>query len=177
MKNERRLLGLAILDGNVLNALRESRVSFRDETLATVWSACIALNEQDRSVDLVTLRDVLKEQGRLEDIGGVRFLAGLTEVTGLVKPSGGRLESCGDGSCVGVARVRLREEVMANGLMVLLRANAGYFSRDVNALCTEPFGLSGGEDALCEYLVAVAARLADRAADNLYPLRDQHAAS
>lgn len=54
-----------------------SPADFQDERCALTYEAILALDAAGRRVDLVTVAETLKAQGRLSTVGGPAFLAGL----------------------------------------------------------------------------------------------------
>jgi len=77
---ERCALGAALIDERALTTVMERlRASdFYDRACATVYRAVSELWRAGKSVDLVTLCEKLRSAGELEEIGGPRFLIGLT---------------------------------------------------------------------------------------------------
>jgi len=58
---------------NILNAN-----SFYVETHATIWNAIISLAQKSEPIDLLTVAERLKFQGKLEEVGGSYYLSELT---------------------------------------------------------------------------------------------------
>lgn len=76
---EMALLGSMLLEedaiGQVLETVRED--SFYKEAHKKIFSAIVRLYQEERSIDLVTLTDLLKKEGILEEVGNVSYLTSL----------------------------------------------------------------------------------------------------
>ena len=78
---ERAVLGAVLLDpGAMLHIIEKLRMDeFYLESHRIVYEACLELHEKGDAADLVTVRNHLTEQGRLEQVGGVSYLSGLVD--------------------------------------------------------------------------------------------------
>ena len=70
---ERAVLGAVLLDpGAMLHIIEKLQVDhYYLESHRIVYQACLDLHEKGDAADLVTVRNHLTEQGRLEQVGGV----------------------------------------------------------------------------------------------------------
>lgn len=77
---EMSLLGAVLIDEEVLADVSETvdTRDFYDKRHADIYDAMMRLFEHRKPVDLLTLTDELKKKGLLEDIGGSKYLAELT---------------------------------------------------------------------------------------------------
>jgi len=78
---ERAVLGAVLLDpGAMLHIIEKLRAAeFYLESHRIVFQACLDLHEKGEAADLVTVRNNLTEQGRLEQVGGASYLASLVD--------------------------------------------------------------------------------------------------
>jgi replicative DNA helicase len=78
---ERAVLGAVLLDpGSLLHIIEKLRDDeFYIESHRIIFSACLDLHERGDAADLVTVRNRLAEQGRLEQAGGVSYLSSLVD--------------------------------------------------------------------------------------------------
>ena len=78
---ERAVLGAVLLDpGAMLHIIEKLKVDhFYLESHRIVYQACLDLHEKGDAADLVTVRNHLTEQGRLEQVGGVSYLSSLVD--------------------------------------------------------------------------------------------------
>jgi len=78
---ERAVLGAVLLDpGAMLHIIEKLRVDhFYLESHRIVFQACLDLHEKGDAADLVTVRNHMTEQGRLEQVGGVSYLSSLVD--------------------------------------------------------------------------------------------------
>ncbi|TBH20131.1 replicative DNA helicase [Thermus thermamylovorans] len=84
LEAEQSLLGAILLDSEVLDELESllpSPEAFYAEAHRKVYAAMQALRAQGKPVDLVTLAEELSRRGELEGVGGVSYLAQLSEAT------------------------------------------------------------------------------------------------
>jgi len=84
LEAERALLSATLLEpdaGSVLEAAELLRPDhFGEPRHRTVWTAIVELRQASRPVDVVTVADQLRGAGRLEEVGGVAFLADLLDL-------------------------------------------------------------------------------------------------
>lgn len=80
---ERSVLGAMLLENAAVSeaSSRLTPEDFYRPAHARIFEAMIALYERTEPIDEVTVRSRLAAEGRLESVGGVEFLAGLTEST------------------------------------------------------------------------------------------------
>ncbi|MCG6947835.1 MAG: replicative DNA helicase [Acidobacteria bacterium] len=78
---ERAVLGAVLLDpGAMLHIIEKLGVEhFYLESHRIVYQACLELHEKGEAADLLTVRNHLTEQGRLEQVGGVSYLSSLVD--------------------------------------------------------------------------------------------------
>lgn len=78
---ERAVLGAIIVDNDQIDAVRRivDVGCFFDERNRLTFAAAMALRDRREPVDLVTLKHELSTTGKLEDVGGLAYLAGLTD--------------------------------------------------------------------------------------------------
>ena len=78
---ERAVLGAVLLDpGAMLHIIEKLRVDeFYLESHRIVYQSCLDLHEKGEAADLVTVRNHLTEQGRLEQVGGASYLSSLVD--------------------------------------------------------------------------------------------------
>ena len=76
---ERAVLGAVLLDGNALGVAALSADDFSHASHQRLWRAMAALVENGSPVDAITLTQELLNRGELDAIGGVGYLATLTE--------------------------------------------------------------------------------------------------
>ena len=78
---ERAVLGAVLLDpGAMLHIIEKLRVDeFYLESHRIVYQSCLDLHEKGEAADLVTTRNHLTEQGRLEQVGGASYLSSLVD--------------------------------------------------------------------------------------------------
>jgi replicative DNA helicase len=89
LEAERSVLGAVLLDERHLNALMvEERLRpdhFYREQHGAVFAAMLELNQSDRKIDHLTVGEVLRERGKLEEVGGPEAL---DELAGWVPAAG-----------------------------------------------------------------------------------------
>jgi len=82
LEAERAVLGSLLLVnehiGHVVDAL--SVEEFYSRSHRTIYQAVLDLYNRNEAVDFLTLQDELQRAGKLEDVGGVEYLSGLTDV-------------------------------------------------------------------------------------------------
>jgi replicative DNA helicase len=78
---ERAVLGAVLLDpGSLLHIIEKLREEeFYLESHRIIYGACLQLHEKGEAADLVTVRNQLSEQGRLEHVGGASYLSSLVD--------------------------------------------------------------------------------------------------
>lgn len=80
---EASVLGSVLLDSEVLDRLEGllAADAFYKEAHRKIWEAMVALRARRDPVDLVTLSEELRQNGELENVGGLSYLVGLSEQT------------------------------------------------------------------------------------------------
>lgn len=79
---EKALIGCLIIDGSAFDEISNLQLSseqFYDPRYGKVFDTIIDLAGSNRAVDFVTVCNRLKDQGRLEEIGGESFVSSLVE--------------------------------------------------------------------------------------------------
>jgi replicative DNA helicase len=82
LEAEESVLGGILLDNDACNRARELALRAEDfyrEAHRKIYAAMTELNDRGAPVDAVTLAEVLRQRGDLQDIGGVTYIAELTE--------------------------------------------------------------------------------------------------
>lgn len=81
---EQSVLGAILVKPEGLDLVRDMLVKadFYREAHGQIYQAMVDLYDQDKPVDLVTVTQVLNNRGKLEQVGGPVFLAGLSEQVG-----------------------------------------------------------------------------------------------
>jgi replicative DNA helicase len=84
MEAEQSVLGAIMVRPEAMDELSDSLLpdDFYREAHGMIFGAMLYLYEKREPVDLVTVTSLLKERGQLDRVGGVVFLAGLTEQVG-----------------------------------------------------------------------------------------------
>lgn len=78
---EEAVIGSILIDNSVLRELELNPSDFFVERLRWLYEAMIDLDDRGIGVDIVTLTDEMKRQGRLDDIGGAAYITGLISAT------------------------------------------------------------------------------------------------
>lgn len=80
---EASVLGSVLLDSEVLDRLEGllATDAFYKEAHRKIWEAMLSLRARRDPVDLVTLSEELRQNGQLENVGGLSYLVGLSEQT------------------------------------------------------------------------------------------------
>lgn len=77
---ERAILGAVLLDNSAYYEASELSVEdFRMDSHQKIWLRMIGLQESGKAVDIVTLSEELSRRGEVDSIGGIAYLAGLTD--------------------------------------------------------------------------------------------------
>ena len=81
LEAERVLLGSVLLDNGAINVALEiiNKDDFFVEGHRITFEKMVAISEKNRTIDLVTLSEELSKEGLLEKVGGVAYLAALTD--------------------------------------------------------------------------------------------------
>ena len=78
---ERSVLGAILLDNRIIDHVTDLIVAedFYRDAHAKIFSAMLAMSEEEQSIDYLTLEDKLKNKGELDLVGGPTYLAKLTD--------------------------------------------------------------------------------------------------
>lgn len=78
---ERAVLGAVLLDNLSLGSVLEiiAPGDFYPDAHRKIFTAIIAMSDRNQPIDLITLSNFLRDQGHLDQIGGVAYLAGLVD--------------------------------------------------------------------------------------------------
>ena len=79
---EQSILSAVLIDNQVLPEVLEvlSPQDFYRDVHAKIFKAMVELFERNEPADLITLTNILKQQGQLEAVGGASYLADLVDV-------------------------------------------------------------------------------------------------
>ncbi len=83
LEAEQAILGGILINNDALNQVADilSSEDFYREAHAHIFEGMLALYNRDEPVDMITLSQVLKENGILDKVGGTDYLASLAEAT------------------------------------------------------------------------------------------------
>jgi replicative DNA helicase len=81
---EQSILGGILLDNQALNAVLEimTQSDFYSDAHRKIFTAIVELNNRNEPADLITLNNILKDQKKLDQVGGVSYLASLVDNVG-----------------------------------------------------------------------------------------------
>src|SRR4030043_388744 len=81
LEAEQSVLGGILLDNMALNAVLEvlEKSDFYSEAHRKIFAAIIELSDRNEPCDLITLSNIIKDQKRLEQVGGTAYLASLVD--------------------------------------------------------------------------------------------------
>ncbi|MEK7373866.1 MAG: replicative DNA helicase, partial [Thermodesulfobacteriota bacterium] len=81
LEAEQSVLGGILLDNLALNAVLEvlEKSDFYSEAHRKIFAAIIELSDRSEPCDLITLSNIIKDQKRLEQVGGTAYLASLVD--------------------------------------------------------------------------------------------------
>ena len=80
LESERAVLGSILLDNGCLKAVGELKAQdFYQQSHHIIYVAILRLRSQNKSVDAITLANELNQAGTLERVGGVSYLASLSD--------------------------------------------------------------------------------------------------
>jgi replicative DNA helicase len=79
---EQSVLGSMILDSNSIRTAKEivSAEDFYKTSSRKIFSAILELAEEEKEVDLITLRDKLLSKGELDEVGGSSYISSLCDI-------------------------------------------------------------------------------------------------
>ena len=82
---EQSILSAMLIDNNTLPEVIEilSEKDFYREAHQKIFAAMVGLFERNEPADLITLKNILKEQGQLESVGGATYLSELVDTVPL----------------------------------------------------------------------------------------------
>ena len=80
---EKAVLGAIFIDPEVINEVSSvlEPADFYEHANRLVYSALLALYDESRSIDLVTLQEELKRRGQLEELGDMAYVSELLLAT------------------------------------------------------------------------------------------------
>jgi replicative DNA helicase len=86
---EQSVLGGILLDNLALNTVLEllETSDFYSEAHRKIFSSIIDLSNRNEPCDLITLSNILKDQKRIEQVGGTAYLASLVDHQGEKHPA------------------------------------------------------------------------------------------
>lgn len=76
-ETEEAMIGAAIINPAVLDEVSIEPQDFFIKRNSIIWEALLTLNRKGSGIDYITLLDELEDKGRLQDIGGSGYIAGL----------------------------------------------------------------------------------------------------
>ncbi len=84
LEAEQSILGGILLDNQALNPVLEilDQSDFYSDAHRKIFSAILELNNRNEPADLITLSNIMKDQKRLDQVGGVSYLASLVDSVG-----------------------------------------------------------------------------------------------
>jgi replicative DNA helicase len=84
LEAEQSILGGILLDNQALNPVLEilDQSDFYSDAHRKIFTAILELNNRNEPADLITLSNVLKDQKKLDQVGGVSYLAALVDNVG-----------------------------------------------------------------------------------------------
>lgn len=79
---EQSILGAMLIDKNAVSTVTETLMpeDFYREAHRVIYSAMLTLHTKSEPVDMITVVDELKKQGKLEDVGGISYVTLLANV-------------------------------------------------------------------------------------------------
>lgn len=80
IETERGILGDILIDNRQFEHFKTSHQPFSHKPHMMIFNAMVCVKIQGEQIDIVTLSEQLKHEGRLEKIGGVKYLADLSDV-------------------------------------------------------------------------------------------------
>lgn len=83
---ERAVLGSLLLNDEQMGIIAELLVrdDFYAKSHQMIYAVLLAVYEQQRRIDMITVHDELEKRGELEDVGGISYLMGLQEEMGAI---------------------------------------------------------------------------------------------
>ena len=84
LEAEQSILGGILLDNQALNAVMEvlTQSDFYSDAHRKIFASIIELNNRSEPADLITLSNIMKDQKRLDQVGGISYLASLVDNVG-----------------------------------------------------------------------------------------------
>ncbi|MCF8227005.1 MAG: replicative DNA helicase [Bacteroidales bacterium] len=81
---EKAVVGSLLLDSGAIKTVSGliSPTMFYNDKLKVIYGAIRNLHKEEKAVDILTVTNYLKDQGKLEEIGGATFISGLTSRVG-----------------------------------------------------------------------------------------------
>ena len=84
LEAEQSILGGILLDNQALNAVLEvlTQADFYSDAHRKIFASIVDLSNRNEPADLITLSNILKDQKKLDKVGGVSYLASLVDNVG-----------------------------------------------------------------------------------------------
>lgn len=84
LEAEQSILGGILLDNQALNAVLEvlTQADFYSDAHRKIFASILELNNRNEPADLITLSNIMKDQKKLDQVGGVSYLASLADNVG-----------------------------------------------------------------------------------------------
>ncbi|MBW6486799.1 MAG: replicative DNA helicase [Syntrophobacterales bacterium] len=84
LEAEQSILGGILLDNQALNAVLEvlTQSDFYSDAHRKIFTSILELNNRNEPADLITLSNIMKDQKKLDQVGGVSYLASLVDNVG-----------------------------------------------------------------------------------------------
>ncbi|MHB8829002.1 MAG: replicative DNA helicase [Syntrophales bacterium] len=84
LEAEQSILGGILLDNQALNAVMEvlTQSDFYSDAHRKIFASIIELNNRSEPADLITLSNIMKDQKKLDQVGGISYLASLVDNVG-----------------------------------------------------------------------------------------------
>jgi len=84
LEAEQSILGGILLDNQALNAVMEvlTQSDFYSDAHRKIFASIIELNNRSEPADLITLSNIMKDQKKLDQVGGISYLASLVDNIG-----------------------------------------------------------------------------------------------
>ncbi len=84
LEAEQSILGGILLDNQALNAVLEilTQADFYSDAHRKIFASIVDLSNRNEPADLITLSNIMKDQKKLDQVGGISYLASLVDNTG-----------------------------------------------------------------------------------------------
>jgi len=79
---EKSVIGTMMVDNTTINSVLEilTQTDFYDLQYQEIFTAIVELFNKNKTIDIITVADILKEKGKLEEVGGYNTLADLVDI-------------------------------------------------------------------------------------------------